>query len=101
VKSGFVDTPLGQIDAGGFPEGDVVEICVRISDLRLNAVNETDAWHAQIRSRRFMGVVELIELGIDGRPEPVRVRIRAGGLDKDAKYVHLSADPEKIMMFSA
>lgn len=101
VKAGMVDTPLGELKANGFSDGDLVNICVRLSDLKLKPAKAEDEGAAQIRSRRFMGVVELIELGIDGRLEPVRVRIRADGLDKDARYVHLSANANTIMMFSA
>ncbi|MFK5979089.1 MAG: ABC transporter ATP-binding protein [Rhizobiaceae bacterium] len=101
VKTGMVDTPLGKFKAKGFSDGDLVNICVRLSDLDLKAATVEGEGVAQIRSRRFMGVVELIELGIDGRLEPVRVRIRAGSLDKDVRYVRLSSDMQKIMIFSA
>ena len=101
VKAGMVDTLLGELKAKEFSDGDLVNICVRLSDLNLKPAKAESEGVAQIRSRRFMGVVELIELGIDGRLDPVRVRIRAGELDKDARYVRLSADKQKIMMFSA
>ena len=100
AQGGYFDTPLGKIDAEGFADGDEANICVRLSDLELKtATRATGA--AQIRSRRFMGVVELIELGVEGRLEPVRVRIRAGVLDQNAKYVRLMVAPENIMVFPA
>lgn len=101
VKAGMVDTPLGKLKVKDFSDGDLVNVCVRLSDLSLKTAKAEGEGVAQIRSRRFMGVVELIELGIGGRLDPVRVRIRAGRLDKDARYVNLIADKQKIMMFSA
>jgi len=103
VENGVFDTPVGRVDAGTLGEGTRANICVRLPDLEIAPSLETGGAGkpAQIRSRRFMGVVELIELGIEGEVDPVRIRIKAGILPSGISQVHLRVDPKNIMIFEA
>ena len=101
VEGGMLKTPIGSVSAGDIEEGGRADVCARISDIAVKSVPSSGASGipAQVRSRRFMGVVELLELGIGGETEPVRLRIKAGTLEPDLQQVQISIDPEKMMVF--
>ena len=101
VRQGMLETPLGSIAAGNLAEGQAGHVCVRISDLEISPVNgaAVTGIPAQIRSRKFMGLAEMLELGIVGRPDPVRVRIKAGSLPQAAQHVQITVNPSKLMVF--
>lgn len=97
VKAGKVETPLGNVAAGPLLDGAKVRIAVRLSGV---AVSQSEgAIPARILSRRFLGVVELLELAVPGTDQPVRARIRAGQLPIGLREVKLSANERDILVF--
>jgi iron(III) transport system ATP-binding protein len=54
---------------------------------------------ARVLSRRFLGVVELLELAVPGTEMPVRARIRAGYLPGGLRDVTVSANERDILVF--
>lgn len=101
VEQGMLETPFGSVAAGSIPEGNDAHVCIRISDIDISMLSggTPTGIPAQIRSRRFMGLAELLELGIGGEPEPVRIRIKAGFLPEEAQQIQVTVDPAKLMVF--
>ena len=97
VSGGRVETPLGIVPAHDLSDGSKVSVAVRLSDVRV--MPQGGSIEARIRSRRFLGVVELLNLAVSGREEPVRARIRADLLPPHISDVTLSVAPQDILVF--
>jgi iron(III) transport system ATP-binding protein len=97
VNNGFVDTPLGQIAASGFSQGQAVTVALRLEDLMISENNGEIP--ARVRSRRFLGVVELLELAVPGSERLVRARIRADVLTSGLRDVSISINERNILVF--
>lgn len=97
VRSGRVESPLGSCDGGIIGNGQQVDIAVRISSVFVRA--EGVGVPARILSRRFLGVVELLTLAVDGMDEPLRARIRADQLSDGLTDVVVNVAPEDILVF--
>ena len=97
VSGGRVETPLGAADSGGIAEGAEVEVAVRLSGL---SVRESGGnIPARIIARRFLGVVELLDLAVPGTERPVRARIRADILSPGVRDVTIAVEPKDILVF--
>ncbi|GIL00908.1 MAG: iron ABC transporter ATP-binding protein [Alphaproteobacteria bacterium] len=99
VTGGAVDTPLGRFPAGGLAEGMAVAVCVRLSDVHVAAFGKGTGIAGWVRSRRFMGIAEMLELSVEGHDEPVRARIKAGTLGPDVRDVAVRVDAHAPMVF--
>ena len=90
ASHGIVDTPLGKVAAEGFADGVDVTVAVRMSGFD---VSETEGeTEARILSRRYLGVVELIEFAVSGADKPVRASVRCGRLSAGARDIWLSSE---------
>ena len=97
VSNGRVETPLGTVDGGGMPTGTVVTVAVRTNGFE---VSETGGnAEARILSRRYLGVVEQLELTVAGLDEPVRARVRCGRLRPKARDIWLTLRPDDVLLF--
>jgi iron(III) transport system ATP-binding protein len=54
---------------------------------------------ARIVTRRFLGVVELLELAVSGSDIPVRARVRCGALSAQARDIWLSLRKSDVLLF--
>jgi iron(III) transport system ATP-binding protein len=97
VRDGVVATPLGIRQAPGLAEGAAVDVAVRISQISVAA--EGGMLSARILTRRFLGVVELLTLAVDGLDEPLRARIRADQLPDGLVDVSVNVAPDDILLF--
>lgn len=97
VRDGAVDTPVGRVAAPQFAEGTEVSIAIRLSDVRV--IPQGGEIEARIRSRRFLGVIELLELAVPGREEPLRARVRADLLPTALADVTVTVQPQDILVF--
>ncbi len=97
VRDGCVETPLGTTSAPGMKNGQSVSVAVRLSGVGLR--EEGGAIPARILSRRFLGVVELLELAVPGTERPVRSRIRADILPQGLRDVTVTVNPQDIFVF--
>jgi iron(III) transport system ATP-binding protein len=97
VSGGAADTPIGPVAAPGLPEGALATVAVRMSGFD---VSETEGeTEARIISRRYLGVVELIEFAVPGADEPVRARVRCGALTTSARDIWLSLRKSDVLVF--
>lgn len=97
VISGRVECALGACDRAGRRDGEEVDIAVRISSVFVRG--EGPGVPARILTRRFLGVVELLTLAVDGVDEPLRARIRADQLSEGLTDVVVNVAPEDILVF--
>ena len=97
VRGAMVETPLGTVPVRDIGEGAEVSIAVRLSDVRV--LPQGGPIEARIRSRRFLGVVEVLNLAVSGREELVRARVRADLLPPGLTEVTLGAAPQDILVF--
>lgn len=89
--------------------GGKVSVCVRQSDLSVNAVSSSTKDAANINgengaigrvvARRFLGNVEAIDVVIANRDEPLKIRLKAGSLPQSASLVIVSVNKNKAMVF--
>jgi iron(III) transport system ATP-binding protein len=96
---GRVETPLGTLDAAGIPAGRPVTIAVRTNGFEVSV--KAGSAEARILSRRYLGVVELIELTVAGLDEPVRARVRAGTLPQGARDIWLTLRGDDVLLFES
>lgn len=97
VREGRVDTPLGRIEAPGITEGNSATVAVRLSGFDVSpTAGETQA---RIVSRRYLGVVELVEFAVQGSEKPVRARVRCGALSRETRDIWLSLRKSDVVVF--
>ncbi|HWK66600.1 MAG TPA: ABC transporter ATP-binding protein [Rhizobiaceae bacterium] len=97
AKGGLADTPVGRVAAIGFDDGAAVTVAIRLSGFD---VSETQGeTQARILSRRYLGVVELLDLAVQGADRPVRARVRCGALSSHARDIFLSLRPSDVLVF--
>lgn len=94
-----VDIPVGRIVAPGVDKGAMVAVAVRTSGFEVSeTAGDTEA---RIISRRYLGVVELLELAVEGTEQPVRARVRCGALSPDTKDIWLTLRPSDVLVFES
>ena len=106
VKGGKLETPLGLVDAKNISDGEKATICIRLSDIIVETSaggardeKRTNTLLGQVIKRRFMGIVELLEIYLPGFEEPILARIKANTLPKTLNMVSVSAKTASIMVF--
>ena len=97
ARDGEADTPLGRFAAKGFADGTPLSIAVRLSAFSVS--DDAGEVPARILSRRFLGVVELMELAIPGIETPVRARIRCGALSGVGRDIWLTVERSAVLVF--
>lgn len=97
VRDRQIETPVGRIDANGFSEGAQVEVAVRLADI--SVTEKGGDVQARVRSRRFLGVEEMLEMAVPGSELTVRARIRADMLPTGLRDVTLSVNDRNILVF--
>lgn len=97
VMNDMADTPLGRFEAPGFTHGAEIDVAVRLSGFD---VSETAGEiPARIISRRFLGVVELLEMAVPGIETPVRARIRCGALTGAGRDIWFTTRRPDVLLF--
>ncbi|TFF19714.1 ABC transporter ATP-binding protein [Jiella endophytica] len=97
VRGGRVVTALGPVADSPSSDGSRVTVALRLSGLRLA---ERDAGvSGRIVARRFLGVVDLMTVAIEGLDQPLRSRMRAGVVPENQRDVVVSIDPQDVIVF--
>ncbi|WEX11915.1 ABC transporter ATP-binding protein [Chelativorans sp. AA-79] len=97
VAGGRAETPVGQFAAPGRKDGDAVTVAIRLPGFEV--AEGGGQVEARVVSRRFLGVVELLELAVPGADEYVRARIRAGQLAAGVRDIWLNVRPADVLVF--
>ena len=83
--------------AGRLPEGTAAAVAVRLAGFDVSPVE--GEIEARIVSRRYLGVVELVELAVAGADRPLRARVRCGALPDGARDIWLSLRMSDVLVF--
>ena len=102
VRNELLKTPLGDAHANGFKDGDTVYASVRLSDVGISE-EESEGRRARVTAYRYLGVVDQVELQLDGIEQRVRARIRHGILTKQVisgrQDVFVAAKPADMRIY--
>lgn len=88
---------LGDFPAPGFQDGEVVKLCVRQRDIRLNA--DAPGRQARVVDVKFLGDAARVELAVDGLDERLKARVREGDAPAKGAEVRVSIDPARVILF--
>lgn len=97
VVDGGIETPLGRTAVPGMDDGTPVDVAVRLSAVSVQ--NSGGAIPARVVSRRFAGVVDILELAVPGTERTVRARIRSDVLSPHDRNVTISVEAKDILVF--
>ncbi len=97
VVRGAAETPLGRFGCGGLADGAAASVAIRLAGFDVD--ESRGAVPARVISRRFLGVVELLEMAVEGLDQPVRARVRRGALAPGARDVMLSVRESDVLVF--
>ena len=95
--SGAADTPLGRIPCPHVADGARVSVAVRLSGFDFHESHGEVP--ARVLSRRFLGVVEHLEMAVSGADQPIRARVRCGSLPAGIRDIFLSVRPSDVLVF--
>ncbi len=99
AQENMVDIPVGRVAAAGFADGTALSVAVRTSGFDFS--ESAGQTQARIISRRYLGVVEQLELAVSGAEVPVRARVRCGALSPHARDIWLSLRPSDVLVFES
>jgi len=97
VRGGMADTPVGKVEAGRLGDGAMATVAIRMAGFDVS--ENTGTIPARVVSRRYLGVVELLDLAIQGSEVPVRARVRCGALSSAARDIWLSLRKSDVLVF--
>jgi iron(III) transport system ATP-binding protein len=97
IRGGALETPIGKIAAPGFPESAEATVAVRTTGFDVS--ESAGQSEARIISRRYLGVVELLELAVPGAESPIRARVRCGVLSAGARDIWFSLRMSDVLLF--
>ena len=97
VRNGAADTPVGTFAAPGLGEGASATVAVRTAGFDLDS--RTGTVRAKVLSRHYLGVVEMMELALQGYEQPVRARIRCGVVPEAARDIWLTPRTSDVLVF--
>lgn len=102
VENGYLKTPLAMVEAGGFNNGQMLCAAVRLADVQISDT-EDKGHRARVIAHRYLGVVDQVELQLEGIDKPLRARVRYGQLSQQVveghKDVFVSAKAENLRLF--
>lgn len=97
-----VITPVGAFPASGKSNG-TARVCIRFQGVVITPKSHVDipfdAKHGRVLQRRFLGEVDLIEVGVEGLDDPLQARIRNADNLEPGTEVFVSFDPRDILVF--
>ncbi|PVB63674.1 ABC transporter ATP-binding protein [Labrenzia sp. 011] len=99
VTSAGIETPLGILAGEGLARGQKVDVCVRPQGILLNK-NGLCGVSGRIRSKRFVGEVDLLTIAVQGLEHPLQARVRAGSPWERGMDVAVSTDRKDVLVFA-
>jgi iron(III) transport system ATP-binding protein len=94
-----VTTPLGTFSAGGLSEGAAATVAVRPQGIRIRRPGQ--GIPGRLDRRRFLGVVELVEIAVEGLDRPLKGRVRDHLALADKSEIGIEVDPAEVLVFAA
>ncbi|BAT60349.1 Fe(3+) ions import ATP-binding protein FbpC 2 [Variibacter gotjawalensis] len=99
VQGGKVETPVGSFKAPGLSEGTQAVVAVRPDAISVGF--PSSGIGGRLRSIRFLGEVDLLEIVVQGSERPIKARLRgARGMAVNTP-VAVTIDPAEVLVFPA
>jgi iron(III) transport system ATP-binding protein len=99
VRDGSVDTPLGRFAAPGLSEGAAAVVAIRPTGVRLRPAGT--GIPGRLERRRFLGVVDLFEVAVNGVDRVLKGRTRETIVFAEKDEVAVAVDPAEVLVFAA
>lgn len=97
VTSNGVETALGILPVDGMPAG-AADVCIRPQGIILGKAGLCGV-RGRIRSKRFVGEVDLLTIVVEGMDRPLQARVRAGSDWNSGMDVGVTTDPKDVLVF--
>lgn len=98
AKGGSIETPFGQFEISDVPDGESVDICIRFSAVKLN--NDSNGLKGRVISNRFLGIVDLVEIAVQGLEKPIFARTRQTSCFPVGSEVGVEIERNGVLLFS-
>ena len=99
VAGGMIETPIGVFPAPGMEEGETAILCIRERGIKLAAMGV--GLQGRVLHVKFLGDVGLIEVGVQGFEQPLRVRARENEGWARGAEVAVEVDASRVLVFPA
>jgi iron(III) transport system ATP-binding protein len=99
VRGGQVTTPLGTFAAPRLAEGTSAIVAVRPQGIRIRRSGQ--GIPARLDRRRFLGVVELVEIAVEGLDRPLKGRVRDHLVVPEKSEIGIEVDQAEVLVFAA
>jgi iron(III) transport system ATP-binding protein len=99
VRGGSIETPVGSFLAPGLAEGLPAVVAIRPQGVRIRAAGE--GVPGRLERRRFLGVVDLVEIAVTGLDGPLKGRVREGVNAAAKSEIGVMIDPAEVLVFAA
>jgi len=99
VRGGKIDTPVGLFPAPGLPDGTEAIVAIRPQGVQLRPPGLCIP--GMLEHRRFLGVVELLDIAVNGLDAPLKARVRQSAGFAVKSEVGVEIDPAEVLVFAA
>lgn len=99
VRGGKIATPLGHFDAAGVAEGEMAVVAIRPQGIKVRPAGLCIP--ARLERQRFLGEVNLCEIGVNGLDRPLMARVREPVPVETKSEIGIEVDPAEVLVFAA
>lgn len=103
VQDGQVATPVGEVSAGGLPEGSRVRVMIRPEALRVVPLNEPPEYHhSHIIMAKLLGRTSLLHICAhmpDGEESHLHARAPGVFLPREGQPIMIGLDDSQVFVF--
>ncbi len=97
VTGAGVETALGLLPSNGLASG-AADVCIRPQGIVLGTAGLCGV-RGRVKSKRFVGEVDLLTIVVEGLERPLQARVRAGSEWRQGMDVGVSTDPKDVLVF--
>ena len=98
VHGGAIDTPIGRLAAAGIGEGGQAILCIRERAVRLGEPGT--GLPGRILRVKPLGDIGLVEIGVQGFEQPLRMRVREMEVPARGSDVGVEVDMARVLVFA-
>lgn len=99
IRGGFAETAVGRFAAPSLPDGSAAIVAIRPQALRLK--NGGSGVPGHIRSRKFLGHVDVVEVAVEGLDVPLTGRVLRDAIPQINDDLRVEFDPAEVLVFAA
>jgi len=97
VAEGRLETPVIDLPADDYSDGDDVVVCIRQRGVRVLPAGQGCA--GRVLDVRFMGDMAVIEIAVQGLEKTVRARVQDGTAPEQGAEISVMIDPASVLVF--